>query len=143
MGYVADGSIYVTGRKKDLIIINGRNYDPQQIEWLLDGVPAVRDGSAIAFSVPGAATEELVVLVESRTKEPEALQVLVSSRIAAKLQFLPSKVVVATPGSLPRTAHGKRRRATIRQKYLDDLAAVRQARVVAEGDPVDGGLNAQ
>lgn len=123
LGYVADGSIYVTGRKKDLIIINGRKYDPHQIEWLLDGIPTVRDGSAIAFSVPGNATEELVVIVEARTKDPEALQELLKSRIAAKLQLMPSKIVVAAPGALPRTASGKRRRASARQRYLDNQAA--------------------
>lgn len=138
LGYIADGNIYVTGREKDLIIINGRNYDPQQIEWLLDGAPGIRDGSAIAFSVPGAATEELVVLVESRTREPEALQLLLRSRISANLQFMPSKVVVAAPGSLPRTANGKRRRATVRRQYLDGLAAVRPAFVAtAVADPGD------
>lgn len=138
LGYVADGSIYVTGRKKDLIIINGRNCDPQQIEWLLDEVPAVRDGSAIAFSVPGAATEELVVLVESRTKEPEALQALLRSRIAVQLQLTPSKVVVRAPGSLVKTANGKRRRASVRQQYLDDLAAVQNGAAAADPPSIPG-----
>lgn len=139
LGYIADGSVHVTGRKKDLIIINGRNYDPQRIEWLLDGVPAVRNGSGIAFSVPGPATEELVIFVESRTREPEALQVILRSRIATELQLIPSKIVVWAPGTLPRTVNGKRRRAVARQQYLD--ATVRQAPTdVTAGKPIEIGM---
>jgi fatty-acyl-CoA synthase len=125
LGYLVDGNIYVTGRKKDLIIVNGRNYDPQHIEWLADELPNVRNGSTIAFSVPGAATEELVVIVESRTKEPEALEALVKSRIAEKLQFVASDVIVVSPGSFPKTPNGKHRRARAKQQYLDRLAAAR------------------
>ena len=124
LGYLTDGSIYVTGRKKDLIIVNGRNYDPQQIEWIADELPNVRNGSTIAFSVPGPATEGLVVIVESRTKEPETLKALVKSRIAEKLQFVTSEVVIAAPGSLPKTPNGKRRRASARQQYLDGMPAI-------------------
>jgi fatty-acyl-CoA synthase len=125
LGYLAKDNVYVTGRKKDLIIVNGRNYDPQHIEWLADELPNVRNGSTIAFSVPGPATEGLVVIVESRTKEPEALEALVKSRIAEKLQFVASDVIVASPGSFPKTANGKHRRARARQQYLDHLAAGR------------------
>jgi fatty-acyl-CoA synthase len=123
LGYLVNGSVYVTGRKKDLIIVNGRNYDPQHIEWLADELPNVRNGSTIAFSVPGPATEGLVVIVESRTKEPEVLEALVKSRIAEKLQFVASDVIVASPGSYPKTPNGKHRRARARQQYLDRLAA--------------------
>ena len=140
LGYLVNGSIYVTGRKKDLIIVNGRNYDPQHIEWLADELPNVRNGSTIAFSVPGPATEGLVVIVESRTKEPEALEALVKSRIAEKLQFVASDVIVASPGSFPKTANGKHRRARARQQYLDHLAAGRSS---GTGPFSDGPAGAQ
>jgi fatty-acyl-CoA synthase len=142
LGYLVNGSIYVTGRKKDLIIVNGRNYDPQHIEWLADELPSVRNGSTIAFSVPGPATEGLVVIVESRTKEPEALEALVKSRIAEKLQFVASDVIVASPGSFPKTANGKHRRARARQQYLDRLAASRHLGAAPVSDsPAGAQLN--
>ena len=121
LGYLADGHIYVTGRKKDLIIINGRNYHPEQIEWLLDRNLGVRDGSAVAFSVPGEATEELVVIVETRSEQPERLQSLLMSHIISELRFASPKVVLVARGSLPKTASGKRQRSAVRQKYLDGL----------------------
>ncbi len=54
LGYLANGNVYITGRKKDLIIINGRNYDPQRIEWVVDEVPEVRRGLDGGLLVPGA-----------------------------------------------------------------------------------------
>jgi len=119
LGYLANGSVYITGRKKDLIIINGRNYDPQRIEWVADEVPEVRRGSTVAFSVPGSSSEELVVVVESRSQKPEELKELVKQKVNEALGLQPSDVVIAAPGSLPKTSSGKLQRAKTRQQYLD------------------------
>ncbi len=119
LGYLANGNVYITGRKKDLIIINGRNYDPQRIEWVADEVPEVRRGSTVAFSVPGASSEELVVVVESRTQNPDALKQLVKEKVNEQLSLMAAEVVIAAPGSLPKTSSGKLQRAKTRQQYLD------------------------
>ena len=119
LGYLVGGSIYVTGRKKDLIIINGRNYDPQCIEWVADAVPEVRQGSTVAFSVPGGASEALVVIVESRTAHPDVLTETIKRRINEQLQLIASEVVLAPPGSLPKTPSGKIQRLKARQQYVD------------------------
>ncbi|MFT3840499.1 MAG: fatty acyl-AMP ligase [Myxococcaceae bacterium] len=119
LGYLANGNVYITGRKKDLIIINGRNYDPQRIEWVADEVPEVRRGSTVAFSVPGSSSEEMVVVVESRTQKPEELKQLVKDKVNEALGLLPADVVIAAPGSLPKTSSGKLQRAKTRQQYLD------------------------
>ena len=119
LGYLVDGVIHITGRSKDLIIVNGRNYDPQCIEWVADDAPAVRAGSTAAFSVPGAAGAELVVIVESRTARPETLRATIRQRINEQLQLAVSDVVIVSPGSLPKTSSGKVQRAKARQQYLD------------------------
>jgi fatty-acyl-CoA synthase len=119
LGYLVDGNIYVTGRKKDLIIINGRNYDPQCIEWLADDVPEVRTGSTVAFSVPGVASEALVVIAESRTQHADVLTETIKQRINEQLQLIASDVVIAPPGALPKTSSGKIQRQKARQQYLD------------------------
>jgi fatty-acyl-CoA synthase len=118
LGYLVDGSIYVTGRKKDLIIINGRNYDPQCIEWLADEVPEVRKGSTVAFSVPGVASEALVVIAESRTALPDVLTETIKQRINEQMHLIASDVVIAPPGSLPKTSSGKIQRQKARQQYV-------------------------
>lgn len=117
-GYLANGNVYITGRKKDLIIINGRNYDPQRMEWIVDELPEVRKGSAVAFSRPGQGSEELVIVLESRTPNPEALKDLVKQKLNENLQLTPVDVVLAPVGSLPKTSSGKLQRAKTRAQYL-------------------------
>jgi fatty-acyl-CoA synthase len=119
LGYVVDGNIYITGRKKDLIIVNGRNYDPQRIEWIADEIPEVRRGSTVAFSVPGQTSEDLIVVVESRTQKPAELKETIKQRIMEQLQLSCAEVVIAAPGSLPKTSSGKLQRQKTRAQYLD------------------------
>ncbi|GMU59213.1 MAG: hypothetical protein AMXMBFR34_09760 [Myxococcaceae bacterium] len=118
-GYLVNGNVYITGRKKDLIIINGRNYDPQRMEWLVDELPEVRKGSTVAFSRPGAGSEELIIVLESRTQNPDALKDLVRQKLTEQLQLTCADVVVCPMGSLPKTSSGKLQRAKTRQQYLD------------------------
>jgi len=117
LGYLADGELYITGRKKDLIIIKGRNYDPQRIEWLVDEIAGVRKGSAVAFSRPGVESEELVVVAESR-QEPSRIQAEINQRVNEQLQLVPADVVLVAPGALPKTSSGKLQRQKTRAQYL-------------------------
>jgi fatty-acyl-CoA synthase len=119
LGYLVEGNVYITGRKKDLIIINGRNYDPQRIEWLVDELPDVRKGSTVAFSRPGASSEELVIVVESRSQTPDALKETIRTRISEQLQLTTTDIVLCPLGSLPKTSSGKLQRAKTRQQYLE------------------------
>ena len=111
-GYLVDGNVFITGRKKDIIIINGRNYDPQRLEWICDEIPEIRKGSTVAFSRPGATSEELVIAVESRAENKEALIELIKQRINEEMQLTPADVAIAAVGSLPKTSSGKLRRST-------------------------------
>jgi fatty-acyl-CoA synthase len=122
LGYLADGNLYIVGRKKDIIIINGRNYDPQRLEWLVDEVPNVRKGSSVAFSKPGLASEELIIVVESRVSDSAdivALQDTIKQRLVEQMQLTPTEVVVCPMGSLPKTSSGKLQRAKTKQQYLE------------------------
>ena len=68
LGYALDDQIVITGRAKDLIIINGRNVWPQDLEWTAESeIPALRSGDVAVFSVNGAEQERIVVLVQCRT----------------------------------------------------------------------------
>lgn len=117
-GYLVDGNVFITGRKKDLIIINGRNYDPQRLEWIVDDLPEVRKGSTVAFSRPGSGSEELVIAIESRAADKQALIELVKQKINENMQLTPADVFIAPVGSLPKTSSGKLQRAKTRQQYL-------------------------
>lgn len=120
-GYVADGQIVVCGRRKDVIIMGGRNIYPTDIERAAATVPEVRSGNVAAVRLDageGRARESFGVLVESRAAgDPEAERRVtreVISRIVAEIEVRPAAVRVLPPGSLPKTPSGKLRRAAAR-----------------------------
>ncbi len=123
LAYLVDGNLFITGRKKDLVILHGRNYTPQDFEWAIERIPDVRKGSAVAFSRPGEASEELVIALESRTTDPKGLAQQVREHISLAFGVGTGDVLVCPPGTLPKTSSGKLQRATTRAKYLDGSLA--------------------
>lgn len=120
MGYFLNGEIVITGRAKDLIIINGRNIWPQDIEWAVEKVEGVRQGGVAAFSVDDGAGEKIIVVAERRGMSAEALDA-VSREIAKTVQTAagaPATVILAKPHSMVLTSSGKLSRAKVKQKYL-------------------------
>ena len=117
LGYLAGGELYISGRLKDILIVNGRNYYPQRIEWLVDEIPGVRKGSAVVFTRPGKASEEIIVAAESRNTE--GLAGIIKARVAEEFQLSVSEVKLVPPGSLPKTSSGKLQRRKTREQFLD------------------------
>ena len=122
LGYRLGQNLVVTGRAKDLIIINGRNIWPQDLEWTVERVsPEVRTGDVAAFSVEEDGQEILVLAVEARSiTDPAASRRLVedvSGTIRAQ-HGLDCRVILLTPGSLSYTSSGKLSRSLTRQHYL-------------------------
>ena len=71
MGYMSRGYIFIVGRAKDMIIINGRNHWPQDIEWAVEQLPGFKSGDIAAFAITGPAGEETpAVLVHCRVSRP-------------------------------------------------------------------------
>jgi fatty-acyl-CoA synthase len=118
-GYLADGAVVVCGRRKDVIIMGGRNIYPTDIERAAAGADDVRAGNAVAVRVPaggegGRHRESFTVAVESRKAgDPEAERLIrkdVISRVVSAVGVRPAEVAVLAPGSLPKTPSGKLRR---------------------------------
>ena len=129
MGYFLDGQIVITGRAKDLIIINGRNIWPQDIEWAVEKVDGVRGGGVAAFSVDDGHGERIVVVAERRGLTAEALAAL-KREIAGVVQNAvgaPAEIVLARPHSMVMTSSGKLSRAKVKQKYLDGAFAAEES----------------
>ncbi len=120
-GYLADGVLYVTSRKKDLLIVNGRNHDPQTVEWAATEVPGLRKGNVVAFTRPGPATEEVVLVAELRTGDAAAVARQVRSHIQTTLSLPVAEVLLLALGELPKTSSGKVKRSKTRQQYLDGV----------------------
>jgi fatty-acyl-CoA synthase len=135
LGYWADSELFVTGRRKDIIIKAGRNLHPQEIEELVGDVPGVRKGCVAAFGVADAAigTERLVVVVESRETAPQArlqLRAAIVDRVVAAVGLPPDTVLVVAPRTVLKTPSGKVRRSATREAYLAGrLEARRSPRV--------------
>jgi fatty-acyl-CoA synthase len=123
LGYRAAGELYVTGRRKDIIIKAGRNLYPQEVEELVGDVAGVRKGCVAAFGVgdPAIGTERLVVVAETRTAAPgarAALETTVRERVVDALGLPPDTIVIASPGSVLKTSSGKIRRSATREAWL-------------------------
>lgn len=126
LGYLADGHVVVTGRKKDLIIIHGRNIWPQDLEHLAEQQPEVRTMDASAFSVPGSdGTDKAVLVVQCRVTDPERRAALVQrlQRLVHQEFGIDCLVDLVPPHTLPRTSSGKLSRSSARKDYLRRVAA--------------------
>jgi fatty-acyl-CoA synthase len=118
-GYVTDeGGLHVVGRCKDVLIVNGRNIDPQRVEWLAETVDGVRPHGAVAFTRPGVDTEEVVVLAECEPGHEPTVADAVRRVVAQHLSVPVGDVVLGRPGSVLRTTSGKPRRQQMRTAYL-------------------------
>jgi len=118
LGYLVDGEVYVSGRLKDILIVNGRNYYPQRIEWAVEELPGLRRGSTVVFSRPGKASEEVVVAVETRERDQERLRAAIVAKVSEDLQLAVADVAAVPPGSIPKTSSGKLQRRKTRELYL-------------------------
>ena len=134
LGFVHDGELYLTGRAKDVVILRGRNYPPEEIERALEEVPGVRTGCVVAASwLPeGAPGEVLALFVEASRQataaELEALPEACKEAVLGATGLAADRVLVLAPGTLPRTSSGKLRRAETLRLYL--------ARELVPPDPV-------
>jgi fatty-acyl-CoA synthase len=139
LGYMADGNLYVTGRMKDIIILNGRNYDPHAIEWVVQEVEGIRKGNVVAFSIPGEQSEELVVAAEAKrtVEDLDELADRVGKTIREELFLSPGDVKLVARGQLPKTSSGKLQRRKTREQYLDGSLGVEGDRTLgAQGDRI-------
>ncbi len=121
MGYMSNGYIYVVGRAKDMIIINGKNHWPQDIEWAVEQLPGFKSGDIAAFAIMSPGGEETpAVLVQCRTTD-DGERVKLHLAIREKVRSITGMVCVVElvpPRTLPRTSSGKLSRAKARTMYL-------------------------
>jgi len=121
MGYLSDGYIYIVGRAKDMIIINGKNHWPQDIEWAVEQLPGFKAGDIAAFAITTPGGEETpAVLVQCRTSDQEErarLRDTIRDRVRS-ITGMNCVVELVPPRTLPRTSSGKLSRAKARNLYL-------------------------
>lgn len=130
--YLTGGELHLTGRVKDMIIRGGRNLYPYEVEEAVGELPGIRRGCVAAFAAtdPVHGSERLVLVAESRERDPErraALQKAVRERATDILGLPPDEVLLAPPRAVLKTSSGKLRRGATRDRYL--------AGTLAQGPP--------
>ncbi len=125
-GFIADGEVFVSGRKKDMLIVGGRNVYPQDLEALTYEVPGVHAGRSVAFGVfnEEEGTEDVVVIAEVDSSDPaeqqkvaEAIRQHVTKNSAIALRH----VKVVDPKWIVKTSSGKTARSANKEKFLEEL----------------------
>lgn len=125
-GYMADGELFVSGRKKDMIIVGGRNVYPQDLETLASEVPGVHAGRAVAFGMfdEVQGTEDVVIIVEvdsdddsEQKKIADAVRLHVTKNSAIALRY----VKAASPKWIVKTSSGKTARSANKEKFIQML----------------------
>jgi len=122
LGYLANGLVHICGRSKEVIIVNGRNYYPQDLEWEAGGVTGVRKGNVIAFGTmkPTGDRERVVLVFETMVSGDEAINKLkgeVRTAVQQGIGLTIDDVVAVKVGVLPKTSSGKLQRGKARELY--------------------------
>ncbi|MDP3246512.1 MAG: AMP-binding protein [Polaromonas sp.] len=131
LGYMAAGELFLTGREKDIIIRGGFNIHPQELETAVADIAGIRKGGVAVFAAsdPRSGTERLVVLAETRVRDPVQRQQMAQAitALSATLLGAPADdVVLAPPRSVLKTSSGKTRRAACRELYEQGRLGVTQ-----------------
>lgn len=137
LGFLHEGQVFITGRLKDLIILNGRNLYPHDIELAVEGChPSLRSGGSAAFSIEEQECERLVIVHEIEGSlnvavedVATALRVVVAERFDVPIWA----VVLVRSGAIPRTSSGKVQRQACRRAYLGQSLPIIGSSVAASG----------
>lgn len=123
LGFRSKSHLFITGRSKELIVVRGRNFYPEDIEQrICDSHPALLPDGAIAFSVELGGQESLVVAVELqrsavRMESYEPVITAIRHSIVEVFAISPAEILLFRPATIPRTSSGKPRRMALRESY--------------------------
>jgi fatty-acyl-CoA synthase len=122
IGYRIGDDLVITGRQKDLIIINGRNIRPQDLEYIAEHQPETRSGDAVAFAITSAKNQERCILMVQCRETISSEQQKLTQRLVRQVKLemgIDCHVELVPPRSLPRTSSGKPSRAKARQAFIE------------------------
>lgn len=124
LGFILDGMLFISGRKKEMIIKRGKNIYPYDVERIASTVKGVRLGCCVAFDVHNEAegTEDLVLVCESTVKDKAARERLkqeIHNEILTRLGIAPDDIKIVPKESIPKTTSGKLQRLLCKKIYLE------------------------
>jgi fatty-acyl-CoA synthase len=127
LGFLADGELYITGRIKELIIVNGKNYYPHDIEAIVNRAPQVKKGRVVALGLHNEeiGSEEIIVIAETVVPESIARQAVknqIKTQLMSDMSLYVKDVYLVPVGWIVKTTSGKVSRAENKNKYLREIA---------------------
>ena len=125
LGFFHEDQLFVTGRSKDLIIINGRNLYPHDIESIVEHAhQAIRIGGGAAFSIDSENSEQLVIVQELvreyRKYDTDEITAAIRQAVFEALDVAPHAILLLKMGKLPKTSSGKVQRRACREQFLSE-----------------------
>ena len=140
LGYLADGNVFICGRSKEVVIVNGRNFYPQDIEWEASQIEGVRKGNAICFGAgaQGSDREQVVLVFETGVEDQEQRKRIcaeIKSKVQDAVGVALDDVVPVGSGILPKTSSGKLQRTRTRELY--ETGELHERKSAREVDRVD------
>ncbi|MBL8851358.1 MAG: fatty acyl-AMP ligase [Planctomycetaceae bacterium] len=123
LGFLSDGELFITGRRKELMIVRGRNLYPDDLEGALDGVhESLAPGRAVAFSCDHDGQEALFVAAELRRsalklESAEPVFAAIRAKIVQTFGVNPQEIILLRPATIPSTSSGKLQRLQVRESY--------------------------
>lgn len=145
-GFIRNGAVHITGRIKDIVIVRGRNYHAEDLEWSLAGIEHLRAGCTAVFSMEEAGREQLVLVAGATTTDAGALAVVVAAARAAVYadhQLQLDRIVLIRPKELPTTTSGKVQRRLTRRTLQDGGFTPLLDRRLDGATPVEGAAPAR
>jgi fatty-acyl-CoA synthase len=124
LGFCVDGDLYVTGRKKDLIIVAGKNIYPQDVEEIVSRHPAIHDGRVVAFGLHNAdqGTEDAIIVAEldsvAAVSDPLEIERAIKNAVVSELDLAPRAIYLRPPAWIVKSTAGKPARSATRTKLL-------------------------
>lgn len=122
-GFLSEGELFVVGRRKEMLIIRGRNLPPYDVELAIDNMPEVGLGRTVVISIPdaGRGQESIIAVVGTDSNDDDAprLRTEIAAVVRRAFGFSLDEVVLVPSGAIPRTTSGKLQRLKVRQLYFD------------------------
>ncbi|MGW7428216.1 AMP-binding protein [Streptomyces sp. NPDC054861] len=120
LGFTRDGDLYIVGRVKELLIVNGRNLPPYDVEETIEAHPDIDAGNSAVFSCTDDGGERVIAVIETRLRPDEHHRLKQEAAMAVRQAygFNLHEVIVLRRGGIPRTTSGKRQRGRLRDDYL-------------------------
>ena len=138
LGFLLHGELYVCGRIKDMLILRGLNYYPQDIEALVEEDPHIRKGSVAAFACERETRETLIVVAELKNPDHVPEAAALNRRLMQGLGITAGSFVFIKARTIPKISSGKISRHLARERWLEDrLHVISQVDSVLEADTPD------